>query len=208
MARVITPFQLTATVWLIPLLLGSGVVAATASEPKSFAYVLQASELSMDRSSAVSMLAECGRDWIILDGTFDGDEDSRWTAAEIRRIRKGRSGRKVIAYLSIGEAEDYRAYWRREWKTRRPEFLRRENPDWRGNYTVRFWMKPWQSIVFAEIDRLMAQGFDGLYLDKVDIHEDFEYDPTSREWIDDRRNPATGNSHVWTIPRNRISGNM
>ena len=103
--------------------------------PASFAYVLQADALTKSKSQAVSKLAACGRDWIVLDARFSSDEP--WTTNDLSAIRAGKAGRKVIAYLSIGEAEDYRAYWKSAWRTNPPTFLLGENPEWKGNYRVK-----------------------------------------------------------------------
>ena len=165
------------------------------SSPVSLAYVLQADALAKSKAAAVEKLAACGRDWIVLDAAFSSDEP--WTTADLAAIRAGRAGRKVIAYLSIGEAEDYRAYWRREWDANRdgkpdagaPAFLVAENPDWKGNYRVKYWHADWQQIILADVDRVMAAGFDGLYLDIVDGFETFERD--GKNFIDDRPNPET-----------------
>lgn len=83
---------------------------------------------------------------------------------------------RLISYMSIGEAEDYRYYWRREWSgAARPAWLGRENPNWRGNFNVRYWMPEWQRIIFGTpgsyLDRIIAAGFDGVYLDIVDEFE-------------------------------------
>src|SRR5262249_52041563 len=40
-----------------------------------------------------------------------------------------------------------------------------------GNYNVRFWHPDWQAIVFQYVDAIMAAGFDGVYLDRVDAFE-------------------------------------
>ena len=45
----------------------------------------------------------------------------------------------MIAYSSIGEAEDYRYYWRAEWEDDVPTWLAAENKDWKGNFKVRYW---------------------------------------------------------------------
>jgi len=163
--------------------------------PRSLAYVLQAERLAGTRHKAVARLASCGRDWIIMDVSFAGDEQSRWRRSEIINIRGGKPGRKVFAYLSIGEAEDYRSYWQQRWKRERPTFLLQENPRWRGNYMVKYWSPAWQCLILKEADKISAQGFDGLYLDKVDAFEDFEYDPKRHDWIDGRRNPESGRSY-------------
>ena len=61
----------------------------------------------------------------------------------------------------------------RHWRSRRaiPTTFRAD-PDWGGNYAVQFWDPQWQSIVLDYADKIVAAGFDGVYLDKVDEFED------------------------------------
>lgn len=92
--------------------------------------------------------------------------------------------RAVLAYLSIGEAEDYRGYWKAlfERKVGEPLVLF-ENPEWKGNYAVRFWDEGWQRIIRERVTEARAKGFTGLYLDKADVCWDIHdrlgnpYDP-------------------------------
>jgi len=168
-------------------LLAFGHSLSAQSSPTSLAYVLQADSLAKSKAAAVAKLAACGRDWIVLDATFSSDEP--WTAADLATIRAVKIGRKVIAYLSIGEAEDYRAYWQAAWKTTPPTFLLGENPEWKGNYRVKYWQPAWQQIILADVDKIMAAGFDGTYLDIVDGFETFEQN--GNDFIDDRPNPET-----------------
>ena len=171
--------------------IGNSICSAQSS-PASFAYVLQADSLAKSKAEAVAKLAACARDWIVLDANFSGDEP--WTAADLAAIRAGRAGRKVIAYLSIGEAEDYRAYWRGSWRTNPPAFLLGENPEWKGNYRVKYWQPEWQRLILAEEDKIMAAGFDGVYLDIVDGFETFESED-GHNFMDDRLNPETKQSY-------------
>jgi cysteinyl-tRNA synthetase len=167
--------------------------------PASIAYVLQADALAKTKTKAAEKLAACGRDWIVIDAAFSGDEP--WTASDLNTIRGGRAGRKVIAYLSIGEAEDYRVYWHREWDANHdgkpdagaPSFLLGQNPEWKGNYRIKYWDAAWQKIILAEVDRIMAAGFDGVYLDIVDGFETFEQD--GKKFDDNRNNPETKQSY-------------
>lgn len=96
--------------------------------------------------------------------------------SELRRIksRPGEQDRLVFAYLSIGEAESYRPYWKAKWRNNPPDWLRDENPDWPGNYKVHFWHFEWQEIILQEALTAQENGFDGLYLDLVDAYEFFE----------------------------------
>jgi cysteinyl-tRNA synthetase len=45
------------------------------------------------------------------------------------------------------------------------------NPDWPGNYKVRYWNPAWQRIVYDYLDKTLAAGYDGVYLDIVDAYE-------------------------------------
>lgn len=165
--------------------------------PSSFAYVLQAEYLAKTKARAVEQLAGCDRDWIILDAVFD--DETSWDRNDLEVIRRGRVGRKLLAYLSIGEAEDYRAYWRKEWSrygkltATAPEWLVAENPEWKGNYRVKYWNETWQKLVLDAVDEAMERGFDGVYLDTVDGFEAFETD--GAKYVDDRVNPETKQSY-------------
>lgn len=103
----------------------------------------------------------------------------RADVAEMQKKPDG-SRRLVLAYLSIGEAEDYRYYWRRrEWAdpAARPAWVGPENPKWPGNYPARFWLPEWQSVLLGQpssyLDRIVAAGFDGVYLDRADAYEEW-----------------------------------
>lgn len=173
-----------------------------AFQPKSMAYVLQGDSFSKKRAEAVKKLRECGRDLIVVDYSYSGAADGKWTAAEIETIRKGQKDRKVVSYISIGEAEDYRDYWKKDWGKAKggkgknaPVWLDKVNPDWKGNFKVRYWNKDWQAIILKFVDQIVDQGFDGLYLDIVDGFEYYEHDLEKKAWIDNRKNPDTGNTY-------------
>ena len=165
--------------------------------PASFAYVLQADSLAKSKPAAISRLATSARDWLVLDAAFASD--TPWERADLDAIRRGQPGRKIVAYISIGEAEEYRAYWRKEWGSHgrltaaAPAWLGGENPEWKGNYRVKYWRAEWQKIMLAAVDDAMARGFDGVYLDIVDGFETFEQD--GKDFIDDRVNPETKQSY-------------
>jgi cysteinyl-tRNA synthetase len=56
-------------------------------------------------------------DLVVVDYSRNGTESGRFARAEVERMRKKPDGgrRIVLAYLSIGEAEDYRYYWQDTW---------------------------------------------------------------------------------------------
>jgi len=161
--------------------------------PASFAYILQADSFAKTKSEAVAQLKESGRDWIVLDAAFDGD--TPWEPADLDTIRSDKAGRKVFAYLSIGEAEDYRPYWQSDWVSNgkrtvaAPAWLGIENPEWKGNYQVKYWNAEWQKLMLAAIDDAISRGFDGVYLDIVDGFQ--TYEQGADDYLEDRINPET-----------------
>ena len=181
------PFRTTVLTFMLAHFAHAG------SNPVSFAYILQADSFAKTKPAVVAKLKESGRDWIVLDASFTGD--TPWEQADLDIIRSGKAGRKVVAYLSIGEAEDYRPYWQSEWVSNgkrtaaAPVWLGIENLDWKGNYQVKYWNADWQKLMLAAIDETMARGFDGVYLDIVDGFQTYEQGADG--YLDDRINPET-----------------
>lgn len=136
---------------------------------RSFAYQLQRYDFDELVGAPVDLL--------VID-PFD-DRGERWSAGEIAAVRRGPPAKRVLAYLSIGEAEDYRPYWRQAWDrdgdgrpdAGAPAWLGPSNPDWEGNYKVRYWMAAWRRTVAYSLDRIVEAGFDGVYLDIIDAYE-------------------------------------
>lgn len=187
------------TRWLlfVALISSSLVPDITEAAPNSFAYVLQAENVSSNRAIAVRRLAASSRDWLVLDPQFS--EVDRWSRSDLATLRRAQPGRKILAYISIGEAENYRPYWKTDWaiggvlSPTAPDWLLSENPSWPGNFKVKFWSPVWQQIMLSAVDAAMAQGFDGVYLDIVDAFEFFEQNGS--DFIDNRLNPETGESY-------------
>ncbi|QQR40406.1 MJ1477/TM1410 family putative glycoside hydrolase [Devosia rhizoryzae] len=116
-------------------------------------------------------------DLMVVDYSRDGSEERSFTAADVAAMKRQPDGHRrfVIAYLSIGEAEDYRFYWQRQWNAESPSWLGAENPDWQGNYAIRYWLPDWQNIIFgganSYLDAIIDAGFDGVYLDRIDAFD-------------------------------------
>ncbi|MHA1734707.1 MAG: endo alpha-1,4 polygalactosaminidase [Promethearchaeota archaeon] len=143
---------------------------------RNFLYLINPSEFS-SKAAFLSALSQTDYDLLIIDLFFNG---TALTTADVGQLKTKASGgeRLVVCYASIGEAEDYRYYWQDSWKANPPAWLAAENPNWPGNYKVRYWNPGWQAVVFgssgAYIDRAIAAGFDGVYLDIIDAFEYFE----------------------------------
>jgi cysteinyl-tRNA synthetase len=144
------------------------------NEVKSWGYQLQ--DIDPDEISGKPY------DLLVIDYAHD---DGPFSTAQVERMKQKPDGsrRLVISYMSIGEAENYRPYWDKGWKSKPPFWLGKENRDWRGNYAVRFWEPAWQNIIFDYADKIAAAGFDGLYLDKVDEFETLGHDDEMIEFV-------------------------
>jgi len=155
------------------------------SDIKSFLYYLQPADES-NKDAFINSIAETNFDLVIMDFSIDGITE--FTVSDIQKIKESLNqgnGGYVIAYMSIGEAEDYRYYWNNEWtkdngkpSKNAPEWLYQENPDWEGNYKVYYWKDEWKQIIFGTpssyLDKIIDLGFDGIYLDIVDAYEYYE----------------------------------
>ncbi len=147
-------------------------------------------------------------DLLVIDHARDASADDLLTPADVSafRTRAPAPPRIVLAYMSIGEAETYRPYWRKSWvagafsRLLRPGWLGRENKEWRNNYSVRYWHPGWQRLIVrptgsrldalgdrlmgaptAYLDQILEAGFDGVYLDRVDAFGAWEKTHKSAE---------------------------
>jgi len=146
------------------------------SEAKNFLYLLNPDAFA-SKQEFIDAISETNYDVIIIDCFFD---EVLLTASDVLQLQVKKNGgsRLVISYMSIGEAEDYRYYWQSEWNSTKPIWIEAENPDWEGNYKVRYWETDWQNIIYgnsnAYLDKILNSGFDGVYLDIIDAFEYFE----------------------------------
>jgi len=159
------------------------------SEVRNFLYLLNPEEFK-NKDDFLQSLGETNYDCLIIDAFFDDPSgSSRWLKSRdvaLLKIKKNGGSRLVIAYMSIGEAETYRYYWHESWDKNEdgradpgtPGWLAEENPDWEGNYKVRYWDPGWQSIIYGNdnsyLKSIIDRGFNGVYLDIIDAFEYFE----------------------------------
>ena len=154
---------------------GPGQPEARLAGVRSWGYQLQGSG---ERPLDLGAVRRSPFDLVVIDYANNGAILTSTQVARLKTRRRGRH-RKVIAYMSIGEAEDYRFYWRAAWKAKPPAFMAPENDAWPGNFKVRYWMPGWQQIIVgggdarSYLDRIIDAGFDGIYLDIIDAFEHF-----------------------------------
>ncbi len=147
---------------------------------RHFMYQLQ----DLDADGAVEALAASSYDMLVVEPGHNFSEYPYDTAALVRALgnKPDDTARVLLAYIDVGQAEDYRAYWQTDWRaptaTRsgHPDFLVTVDPDgWSGNYPVAYWDARWQALWLGEtgiVAELAAYGFDGIYLDWVEAYDD------------------------------------
>ncbi|HEU5226821.1 MAG TPA: hypothetical protein VFU49_03335, partial [Ktedonobacteraceae bacterium] len=73
---------------------------------------------------------------VVIDYSADGSASKAFTAQQIEMLRHSSCQHRIVAYLSIGQAESYRGYWQQGWKEGSPVWLAGPDPDWNQNYWV------------------------------------------------------------------------
>ena len=118
-------------------------------------------------------LKDTNYDLLLIEVSYD---KIFFTKEQIEGLKFKKNGGKriVIAYLSIGEAEDYRFYWKKEWNKNKPDWIVKENENWEGNYIVKYWNPKWKEIIKQYQKKLDEIGVDGYLLDTLDSYSYFE----------------------------------
>ena len=148
------------------------VTASPLRDVRFFAYQLQ----GQDESGSIGRLADSSYDLLVIDQTRSlKGEEGYDSAADVARLKGsgGSSGGKkvVVCYLDVGEAESYRWYWRDGWRVGSPEWIVAPDPDgWDENYPVKFWRPEWKRIMNEAVDRMIEDGYDGIYLDWLEVY--------------------------------------
>ena len=137
-------------------------------------------------------LAASDADLVVIDYSNYGSVDGEFTSDDLDVLHD--EGKLAVAYMSIGEAEVDRFYWDPAWvdgdgalTDEAPSWLTEPNPDFPDNYKVQYWESDWQDVIFGDtagddksyLDRIIDQGFDGVYLDIIDAYEYFGPDGES-----------------------------
>ncbi len=153
----------------------------------------------------MTALADSHYDMLVLEPTRTHAESPDFDTKGMVERLKGTTAsddthrKLIIAYIDIGETEDWRWYW--TWSKEPedaqipddvdlpgdwPEYIVARDPDgWAGNYPVAYWEPQWKDIIIhgqdrqptaarnytSAVDELILDGFDGIYLDWVEGFE-------------------------------------
>lgn len=125
----------------------------------------------------VGQIAASAYDMVVLDFVPSERDNTDYPMAEVvARFHDASHPKLVVAYVDIGEAEEYRTYWREGWGVGTPEWIAGDDPDgWEGNFPVAYWHDGWREIWLGEggyLQAILDAGFDGVYLDWVEAYSD------------------------------------
>jgi cysteinyl-tRNA synthetase, unknown class len=156
-------------------------------EISNFMYQLQ----ELYDTDRVDELDATQYDMLVVEPGFNFSEfpyDTDYMVSQLKTKPNG-DERIVLAYIDIGQAEDYRDYWLTQetdpaenWQAPTlgnpgyPDFIVSTDPDgWAGNYPVAYWSPGWKDLWLETdgiIERIADYGFDGIYLDWVEAYDD------------------------------------
>ncbi|MEZ4812900.1 MAG: endo alpha-1,4 polygalactosaminidase [Caldisericia bacterium] len=123
----------------------------------------------------IDALAESEYDMVVVDrnGSIKGEDEDYNDGNDVEIIRAEKDDRLVICYIDVGQAESYRKYWQDDWQVGKPGWILTEDPDgWDENFLVKFWQQEWLDIMLEQFDVLVSAGYDGAFLDWLEIYND------------------------------------
>ena len=151
------------------------LIFAAPVSPASANALRNASSWVYQLQGNVGEIAGTAADIAVIDWEHVGNR------ATVERLKQKPGGRRLVfSYLSIGEAESWRAYYKSCCAGKSPSWLTHRTQGWGGNYVVRYWESGWKGIVRARLSAIIAAGFDGVYLDRVDTWEAFKGEGNAR----------------------------
>jgi cysteinyl-tRNA synthetase, unknown class len=139
---------------------------------KNYLYLIS-SENYTSKESYLSAIQNSNFDMIIMDAFY---EDALLTSSEVEALKTKANGGKrlVIAYMSVGSAERYRYYFKKNWGLRRPWWLKRKYEGYKDEFWVKFWCKEWKDIIYGTensyTQKIIDSQFDGAFLDNVEAY--------------------------------------
>lgn len=138
--------------------------------------ILVDTDLYSTPQDLVDDISNTNYDLVVVDYYFDGVP---YNSAQIRQMQVKANGgdRLLIARVDIGHAHSDRFYWQSQWVSNPPEWLGDPLSSTSTSYAVNYWRQGWQDIIYGDsssyIYRVVNAGFDGAYLEGVDVVDDF-----------------------------------
>lgn len=150
-----------------------GTPPSRLSQVRSWLYLIDVNL----QPSTIQAIERSAHDLVVIDFIPSEANNTDFPIAEVvAKLQDAAHPKLVLAYIDIGQAEDFRTYWRRGWEPGNPGWIAGVDPDgWAGNYPVAFWRDEWQAIWLnadGYLQAIVDAGFDGVYLDWVEAYSD------------------------------------
>lgn len=142
------------------------------SDAKNYLYLISSDEFS-SKQAMLTAIAATNFDIILIDLYL---EEVALTSSDIAQLNTKANGgaRLVIAYVNVGAAESYRYYWHSDWKRGNPKWLKKKYEGFEDEIWVEFWDQEWKDIMYGNDEsyfkKILDAGFDGAYLDNVEVY--------------------------------------
>lgn len=94
-------------------------------------------------------------------------EPDDYSESQIKFIKK--KGYKVLAYLSVGTIEKERSWFKKYSKYKLSRL-----DDWPNEYYIDVREEKWQLFIIDRAKTLKSKGFDGWWLDNIDIYSEYK----------------------------------
>jgi cysteinyl-tRNA synthetase len=125
----------------------------------------------------IDQIIDSEHDMVVLDFIPSEENNTDFPMAElVDQLHNAPRPKIVIAYIDIGQAEEFRTYWQPGWGVGNPSWIAGEDPDgWEGNFPVAYWDDEYREIWLGAggmMEKIVEAGLDGVYLDWVEAYSD------------------------------------
>jgi len=144
----------------------------TLVDAQNYLYLISTENFA-DKNAMLTAIEATNYDVVLIDLFFNGVPLTKDDIIQLKTKHDG-GKRLVIAYVSIGSAENYRYYWKPGWRKGNPSWIKKDYEGYPDEYWVEYWNQEWQDIIYGNDDsyikKIIDAGFDGAYLDNVEAY--------------------------------------
>lgn len=129
-------------------------------------------------NTILQQMVDSSYDMIVMEPIFTDVENTSFDIqGHLNNLHNAPHPKLTVAYIDIGQAEDWRTYWQTGWGIGNPSWIVANDPDgWVGNYPVAYWNSQWKDIwlnpTTGYLKKIIDAGFDGIYLDWIEAYSD------------------------------------